>query len=94
MTGRLTRPLLASPHARYFANPHRGYAMFIARIVRGALKLRYILLGGAIGGGVTLQKVIQIDIQIRKTHSLHKGISNFREKQLHVYFKNISGYRP
>lgn len=62
MTGRFTRPLLASPHPRYFANPHRGYAMIITRIVRGALKLRYILLGGAIGGGVTLQKVKQIII--------------------------------
>lgn len=54
---RVCRPLLASPHLRYFANPNRGYAMVIARILRGALKIRYILLGGALGGGVTLQKV-------------------------------------
>ncbi|KAF7404019.1 hypothetical protein HZH68_006813 [Vespula germanica] len=53
---RVCRPLLASPHLRYFANPNRGYAMVIARILRGALKIRYILLGGALGGGVTLQK--------------------------------------
>lgn len=53
---KLCRPLLASPHIRYFANPNRGYAMVIARILRGALKVRYILLGGALGGGVTLQK--------------------------------------
>ncbi|XP_047351341.1 dynamin-like 120 kDa protein, mitochondrial isoform X2 [Vespa velutina] len=53
---RVYRPLLASPHLRYFANPNRGYAMVIARILRGALKIRYILLGGALGGGVTLQK--------------------------------------
>ncbi|XP_019696610.1 dynamin-like 120 kDa protein, mitochondrial isoform X3 [Harpegnathos saltator] len=50
------RPLLATPHLRYFTNPYRGYAMVIARILRGALKIRYILLGGAVGGGVTLQK--------------------------------------
>ncbi|KAK2585398.1 hypothetical protein KPH14_010072 [Odynerus spinipes] len=53
---RVCRPLLASPHLRYFANPNRGYAMVIARVLRGALKIRYILLGGALGGGVTLQK--------------------------------------
>lgn len=51
------RPLLASPQPRHFANPHRGYAMVVARILRGALKIRYLLLGGAVGGGVTLQKV-------------------------------------
>ncbi|KAL2726777.1 hypothetical protein V1478_007055 [Vespula squamosa] len=59
MSGKINkvcRPLLASPHLRYFANPNRGYAMVIARILRGALKIRYILLGGALGGGVTLQK--------------------------------------
>lgn len=50
------RPLLATPHLRYYANPYRGYAMIVARILRGALKIRYILLGGAVGGGVTLQK--------------------------------------
>ncbi|XP_012523904.1 dynamin-like 120 kDa protein, mitochondrial isoform X7 [Monomorium pharaonis] len=54
--GRHCRPLLASPQLRYFSNPHRGFAMVITRILRGALKLRYILLGGAVGGGVTLQK--------------------------------------
>ncbi|KAL9915307.1 dynamin-like 120 kDa protein, mitochondrial isoform X4 [Glossina fuscipes] len=36
--------------------PSRGYGMIVARVLRGALKLRYILLGGAIGGGVTLNK--------------------------------------
>lgn len=37
--------------------PSRGYAMIVARILRGALKIRYLILGGAVGGGVTLQKV-------------------------------------
>ncbi|CAK9818538.1 Dynamin-like 120 kDa protein, mitochondrial [Anthophora plagiata] len=50
------RPLLASPHIRYFGNPNRGYTMFIGRLLRGALKVRYLLLGGAVGSGVTLQK--------------------------------------
>ncbi|XP_029044221.1 dynamin-like 120 kDa protein, mitochondrial isoform X4 [Osmia bicornis bicornis] len=53
---RIYRPLLASPHVRYFGNPNRTYAMFIGRVLRGALKIRYLLLGGAVGGGVTLQK--------------------------------------
>ncbi|XP_020283236.1 dynamin-like 120 kDa protein, mitochondrial isoform X5 [Pseudomyrmex gracilis] len=53
---RYYKPLLVSPHLRYYANPQRGYAMVVARILRGALKIRYLLLGGAVGGGVTLQK--------------------------------------
>ncbi|XP_037956313.1 dynamin-like 120 kDa protein, mitochondrial isoform X2 [Teleopsis dalmanni] len=37
--------------------PHtRQYGMIVVRVLRGALKLRYILLGGAIGGGVSLTK--------------------------------------
>ncbi|XP_039228817.1 dynamin-like 120 kDa protein, mitochondrial isoform X4 [Drosophila yakuba] len=36
--------------------PSRGYGMLVVRILRGALKLRYIVLGGAIGGGVSLRK--------------------------------------
>jgi hypothetical protein len=40
--------------------PSRGYAMVVARILRGALKIRYLILGGALGGGMTLQKVINI----------------------------------
>lgn len=35
----------------------REYGMFVVRALRGILKIRYILLGGAVGGGVTLQKV-------------------------------------
>lgn len=40
----------------------RGYAMVVARILRGALKIRYLILGGALGGGVTLQKVIMFTV--------------------------------
>ncbi|KAH0944504.1 hypothetical protein HN011_001053 [Eciton burchellii] len=50
------RPLLANPQPRYFANPHREYTMLVVRVLRGALKIRYLLLGGAVGGGLTLQK--------------------------------------
>lgn len=35
--------------------------MFVVRALRGLLKIRYILLGGAVGGGVTLQKVQTIN---------------------------------
>ncbi|XP_076652517.1 opa1 mitochondrial dynamin like GTPase isoform X2 [Halictus rubicundus] len=55
-TSRVYRPLLSSPHVRYFGNPNRTYAMFVGRLLRGALKIRYLLLGGAVGGGMTLQK--------------------------------------
>lgn len=34
--------------------------MIVARVFRGALKLRYLLLGGAVTGSVTLNKVIII----------------------------------
>lgn len=47
--------LLSSP--RLIAVPSRGAAMFIGQLLRGVLKIRYLLLGGAVGGGVTLNKV-------------------------------------
>ncbi|XP_065093904.1 dynamin-like 120 kDa protein, mitochondrial isoform X2 [Ochlerotatus camptorhynchus] len=34
----------------------RGYGMLVGRVLRGVLKLRYLVLGGAIGGGVTMNK--------------------------------------
>ncbi|XP_008217592.1 dynamin-like 120 kDa protein, mitochondrial isoform X1 [Nasonia vitripennis] len=53
---RYCKPLLASPQARILVNSHRKYVMVVTKILRGALKIRYLLLGGAVGGGVTLQK--------------------------------------
>ena len=35
----------------------RNYGMLVGRILRGALKLRYLVLGGAVGGTVTLNSV-------------------------------------
>ncbi|KAJ8705907.1 hypothetical protein PYW07_010684 [Mythimna separata] len=34
----------------------RKYGMLVARAVRGLLKVRYLVLGGAVGGGMTLNK--------------------------------------
>ncbi|XP_053621055.1 dynamin-like 120 kDa protein, mitochondrial isoform X2 [Plodia interpunctella] len=34
----------------------RRYGMLVMRAVRGVLKIRYLLLGGAVGGGMTLNK--------------------------------------
>ncbi|CAG5104082.1 Similar to OPA1: Dynamin-like 120 kDa protein [Cotesia congregata] len=51
------RPLLSNPHTRYFINPFRGaHLMVIGKVLRGVLKIRYLLLGGALGGGISLQK--------------------------------------
>nr|NP_001286412.1 optic atrophy 1, isoform D [Drosophila melanogaster]AHN56210.1 optic atrophy 1, isoform D [Drosophila melanogaster] len=49
--------------------PSRGYGMLVVRILRGALKLRYIVLGGAIGGGVSLSK---------KYEEWKDGLPNFK----------------
>lgn len=35
----------------------RQYGMLVARAIRGVLKIRYLVLGGAVGGGMTLNKV-------------------------------------
>lgn len=42
--------------------PSRGVGMLIARAIRGVLKLRYIVLGGAIGGGMSLNKVSKLQV--------------------------------
>jgi optic atrophy protein 1 len=47
----LDNHIIKSPH-----NP-RNFGMLVGRIIRGALKIRYVLLGGAVGGTVTLNRV-------------------------------------
>lgn len=39
------------------AVPRREIGMFVLRAVKSVMKIRYLLLGGAVSGGVTLQKV-------------------------------------
>ncbi|KAF4531828.1 hypothetical protein B566_EDAN000854 [Ephemera danica] len=51
-----TKPLLFPIGVTGVAVQQRGAAMFVARLLRGMLKVRYIVLGGALGGGMTLQK--------------------------------------
>ncbi|XP_034111121.1 dynamin-like 120 kDa protein, mitochondrial isoform X4 [Drosophila albomicans] len=50
--------LLGGNQARGWTIPpnSRGYGMLVVRVLKGALKLRYLVLGGAIGGGVSLSK--------------------------------------
>ncbi|KRT78589.1 hypothetical protein AMK59_8121 [Oryctes borbonicus] len=50
-----SRPLLK----QYQIHHQREYGMLVLRAVRGLLKVRYLILGGAVGGGVTLQKKYQ-----------------------------------
>ena len=47
----LQAPKWSRPH-----NFSRGYGFFVARLLKGALRVRYLILGGAIGGGMTLNK--------------------------------------
>jgi hypothetical protein len=35
----------------------RAYGLLLARIAKSVLKIRYLLLGGAVGGGVSLHSV-------------------------------------
>ena len=48
-------PLLYKAHPADV--PVRGVAMLVARVIKGVLKIRYIVLGGAVTGGYTLNKV-------------------------------------
>lgn len=50
--------LLKLPGPNYGV-PSRGIGMIIARVLRGALKIRYIILGGSIAGGSALAKTYE-----------------------------------
>ncbi|XP_065333695.1 dynamin-like 120 kDa protein, mitochondrial [Cloeon dipterum] len=52
----LNKNRLLVPNTQHVLLQQRGAAMFIGRLLRGALKIRYLVLGGALGGGMTLQK--------------------------------------
>lgn len=57
---RADRFLLRLQQPQGFAGPvpgTRSYGMLAVRVLRGALKLRYLLLGGAVTGGVSLNNV-------------------------------------
>ncbi|KAI4464472.1 dynamin [Holotrichia oblita] len=51
-----SRPLLKQYQ---IIHNRREYGVLVLRAVRGLLKVRYLILGGAVGGGVTLQKKYQ-----------------------------------
>lgn len=57
MTGRyrVTKPLLTVSNNTVYQR--RGIAMLVGRMLRGVLKIRYLVFGSAVGGGLTLQKV-------------------------------------
>ncbi|XP_050737581.1 dynamin-like 120 kDa protein, mitochondrial isoform X2 [Eriocheir sinensis] len=50
--------LLKLPGPSYAA-PTRGIGMLVARVLRGALKIRYLILGGSIAGGSALAKTYE-----------------------------------
>ncbi|XP_047490141.1 dynamin-like 120 kDa protein, mitochondrial isoform X4 [Penaeus chinensis] len=50
--------LLKFPGPNY-GIPSRGIGMIVARVLRGALKIRYLLLGGTIAGGSALAKTYE-----------------------------------
>lgn len=55
----IPRPLLASlVQVQSVPLIHqRGVALFVARVIKSVLKLRYLVLGGAAAGGVSLHQV-------------------------------------
>lgn len=51
-----SRPLL-NQHWQHHHQRRRQYGMLVLRALRGVLKIRYLLIGGAVAGGGALQKV-------------------------------------
>uniref|UniRef100_A0A6M2DDH7 Dynamin-like GTPase OPA1, mitochondrial n=1 Tax=Xenopsylla cheopis TaxID=163159 RepID=A0A6M2DDH7_XENCH len=50
------RKVFLYPNRPFENSQRREYGMLLVRALKGVLKLRYIVLGGALGGGVTLKK--------------------------------------
>ncbi len=55
----------------------RGMSMLVFRFLRGALKIRYLILGGAVGGGYTLQKVSNCKAYTRNAVLASHGYFSF-----------------
>lgn len=54
-----TRGALLKLPGPSYAAPTRGIGMLVARVLRGALKIRYLILGGSIAGGSALAKTYE-----------------------------------
>ena len=59
-----TRGALLRVPGPAYTMPARGIGMVVARVLRGALKLRYLLLGGTIAGGSALAKASMGDSMV------------------------------
>lgn len=53
----IDRSKILLPNNQFSKLQRRNYGMFVIRALRSVLKVRYLLLGGAVGGSVTLNKV-------------------------------------
>ena len=53
---RTHRQIILTSRPVIYYNNKRGLAV-VARVIRGAFKLRYLVLGSAVGGGVQLTRV-------------------------------------
>lgn len=63
----LQQPL---PTGAPYINTYRAYGMLVARILRSALKLRYLVLGGTIGGGAALSNVSPRNLRQETNHDI------------------------
>lgn len=50
--------------------PRREFAILVARAIRSALKLRYLVLGGAAAGGISLHQV-KLEFQVNQSLLLY-----------------------
>lgn len=71
-----------------FARHGQRNVSFVFQVLRGALKIRYIILGSAIGGGVQLSKVINISKSV-VLRFLPDRTQNFKFISLFYYFITV-----